>query len=53
MSRKDYRVIADVLKRHGNEPRHKLAEHFANALAQVEGQFDRGRFLAACEEGGK
>jgi hypothetical protein len=49
MSRKDFQMIADILKRHGNSPTAQaMALDFAVAFQKVNPRFDKARFLNAC-----
>ena len=48
MSRKDYELIATVIRSLEPTDRPYLAERFAEALAGTNERFDHSRFLAAC-----
>ena len=49
MSRKDFQMIADILKRHGHTPTAQaMALDFAVAFQKVNPRFDKVRFLNAC-----
>ena len=55
MSKKDFELIARVLREHNHDHREGeytsptiLAEYFADALAATNPRFDRARFVAAC-----
>ena len=61
MTAKDFRLIADTIAHlpiggtgtdFTTTHRRILAERFANALAETNPRFDRGRFLAASERTG-
>ena len=64
MTRKDFQLIADVIKENANKPLHiddlrdgetaieavtqELAYAFANALAKTNPRFNKALFLKAC-----
>ena len=53
MTRKDFQLIADVLKAHGTSPMNRcviqeLAVSFANELAKTNPRFNVQRFVNAC-----
>jgi hypothetical protein len=49
MSRKDFQLIADILKQHGTSSTARaMALDFAVALQKENPRFDKVRFLNAC-----
>ncbi len=53
MTRKDFQLIADVLKAHGTSPMNRLvvqelAVSFAQKLTETNPRFDQKRFVEAC-----
>ena len=53
MTRKDFQLIADVLKASSTSPMNRcvikeLAVSFASALAKTNPRFDQKRFVEAC-----
>jgi len=49
MTRKDFQLIADVLKFHiETHTAQAMALDFAQALSKVNSRFDKRRFLSAC-----
>ena len=50
MTRKDFQMIADVVKRiDDKDPRHTVAMNFAVKLKGVNPRFDISRFVGACD----
>lgn len=48
MHKRDYELIARVIRETPYVPRAILAKAFADELAQVSERFDRNRFIKAC-----
>lgn len=48
MFKRDFELIARVIRETPNVPRLKLAIAFADQLEQVADRFDRKRFIKAC-----
>jgi hypothetical protein len=49
MTRKDFQMIADIVKMYGTSPTAKaMALDFAQAFMRVNPRFDNKRFLDAC-----
>jgi hypothetical protein len=53
MTKKDFQLIANVLKAHGDSPMNRcvikeLAVSFASELAKVNPRFNAQRFVEAC-----
>lgn len=48
MTRRDFELIARVIRTTPNVPRAKLAEAFANEIQQVASGFNRKLFIKAC-----
>lgn len=48
MSKRDYEVIATVVREHGDDLRAELAFAFAFEFAADNPRFDRELFVAAC-----
>jgi len=53
MTRKDFQLIADVLKAHGTSPMNRLvvkelAVSFAQKLSDTNPRFNKQRFVEAC-----
>ncbi len=49
MTRKDFQMIADIIKLHGTNPAAKaMALDFSIAFQEVNPRFDKVRFLNAC-----
>lgn len=51
MTRQDFQRIADTLRTSGEGPEtiRRLADRFADTLAETNPRFDRERFLDACD----
>jgi hypothetical protein len=53
MTKKDFQLIANVLKAHGDSPMTRLvikdlAATFASELAKTNPRFNKARFVSAC-----
>lgn len=49
MQHRHFSVIAAIIAQLDLPTRKKMANHFADSLAQTNPKFDRGRFYAACD----